>query len=144
MSSAHCGHGMLILPAQDTSQLRRRVKKEDKSMPFIDSRITMKVSDAQKENYKARLGKAVSLLGKPESYLMVGIAEDYDLYLAGKKLDKGAYVEVSLFGQASSEAFDRMTGEICKALEEEMGIPGDKVYVKYHGVKDWGWNGSNF
>lgn len=117
---------------------------EDKFMPFIDSRITMKVTDAQKESIKARFGKVVSLLGKPESYLMVGFADNYDLYLAGKKLDKGAYVEVSLFGQASSDVYDQMTGEICKVLEEELGIPGDKVYVKYHGVKDWGWNGSNF
>ncbi len=113
-------------------------------MPFIDSKITLKVTDAQKENIKARLGKSVSLLGKSERYLMVGIDDQYDLYLAGEKLDKGAYVEVSLFGNASSDAYDKMTGEICKALDEELGIPGDKVYVKYHGVQDWGWNGRNF
>lgn len=37
-----------------------------------------------------------------------------------------------------------MTGAICGILQEELDMPGDKVYVTYHGVSDWGWNGSNF
>lgn len=37
-----------------------------------------------------------------------------------------------------------MTGEICALLARELGIPGKSVYVTYHGVADWGWNGSNF
>lgn len=113
-------------------------------MPFIDSKITMKLTDEQKESIKIKLGKAVSLLGKSENYLMVGFNDDYDLFMAGKKLDKGAYVSVSLFGNASSSAYDKMTGSICEILKDELGIPGDKVYVTYHGVNDWGWNGANF
>ena len=31
---------------------------------------------------------------------MVGIDDAYDLWLGGKKLDKGAYVSVSLYGNA--------------------------------------------
>ncbi len=113
-------------------------------MPFIDSKITLQVSAEQKESIKSRLGKAVSIIGKPESFLMVGIEDNYDLYMAGEKLEKGAYVSVSLFGNASSSAYKKMTGEICKIYEEELGIPGQSVYVTYHGVNDWGWNGSNF
>ena len=113
-------------------------------MPFIDSKIAGKVSDAQKESIKTRLGKAVGLLNKSETYLMVGFEDNYDLYMGGKKLDKGAYVSVSLFGAASSSAYDKMTGEICKILSDELDIPGNAVYVTYHGVNDWGWNGSNF
>lgn len=26
----------------------------------------------------------------------------------------------------------------------KLGIPGNAVYVTYHPVNDWGWNGSNF
>lgn len=113
-------------------------------MPFIDSKIAGKVSDAQKESIKTKLGQAVSIVNKPESFLMVGILDEYDLFMGGKKLDKGAYVEVSLYGSASSSAYDKMTGEICRIYEEELGIPGNAVYVTYHGVNDWGWNGSNF
>lgn len=63
---------------------------------------------------------------------------------AGKKLEKGAYVSVSVYGDVQPAACDRMTGEICRILEEELGIPGNNVYVTSHGVHDWGWNGSNF
>ncbi|MDD6194565.1 MAG: phenylpyruvate tautomerase MIF-related protein [Lachnospiraceae bacterium] len=113
-------------------------------MPFIDSKITMPVSQDKKERIKTKLGQAVSLLNKTETYLMVGFDDNYDLYMGGKKLDNGAYVSVSLFGNATSDAYDRMTGAICDILSQELGIPGDKVYVTYHGVNDWGWNGSNF
>ena len=113
-------------------------------MPFIDSKVTVSVTETQKENIKAKLGKAVSVLHKGETYLMVGIQPNYDLWLGGKKLEKGAYVEVSLFGKAASSDYERMTGEICRILSEELSIPASAVYVTYHGLSDWGWNGSNF
>lgn len=113
-------------------------------MPFIDSKITTTVSSEKREKIKSELGKAVMLLNKTESYLMVGLEDEYDLYMAGKKLDKGAYVSVSLYGGASPDAYDRMTGEICRIYEQELGIPGQNVYVTYQGISDWGWNGRNF
>ena len=57
-------------------------------MPFIDTKVTMKLSDSQKENLKAKLGKAISVMNKSETYLMVGILDGYDLFLGGKKLEK--------------------------------------------------------
>jgi phenylpyruvate tautomerase PptA (4-oxalocrotonate tautomerase family) len=112
-------------------------------MPFIDSKITLKLTEDKKEQIKTRLGQAVRLLNKTENYLMVGFEDHYDLYLGGNKLEKGAYVSVSLFGSATSDAYEKMTAEICKILSEELGIPGNAVYVTYHGVNDWGWNGAN-
>ena len=113
-------------------------------MPFIDSKITVPVTPEKKEAIKAKLGQAVSVIHKTESYLMVGIESDYDLWLAGKKLDKGAYVSVSLYGKASSDDYSKMTGKICEILNEELGIDSSSVYVTYHPIPDWGWNGSNF
>lgn len=113
-------------------------------MPFIDSKVTVALTEEKKEALKSRLGKAISLLSKPESYLMLGFQDNYDLYFAGEKLEKGAYVSVSLFGNASSQAYEKMTAEICRILEEELGIPGKAVYVTYTGISDWGWNGANF
>lgn len=113
-------------------------------MPFIDSKITLPVSQEKREKLKAELGKAVTLLNKPESFLMVGFEDNYDLYMGGRKLEKGAYVAVSLFGDASKAAYENMTARICQLYEKELGIPGNAVYVTYHGVNDWGWNGRNF
>lgn len=113
-------------------------------MPFIDSKITLPVSQEKRETIKSELGKAISILNKPESFLMIGFEDNYDLYMAGKKLDKGAYVEVSLLGSASKTAYEDMTAKICELYERELGIPGSAIYVKYHGVSEWGWNGQNF
>ena len=113
-------------------------------MPFIDSKITVRVSDRQKEEIKTELGKLIATLNKSETYLMVGIEDSYDLWLGGKKLEKGAYVAVSLYGTAPKEAYDKLTGQICDLLSGRLGIPGNHVYVTYHPVSDWGWNGANF
>ncbi|MDD5901154.1 MAG: phenylpyruvate tautomerase MIF-related protein [Lachnospiraceae bacterium] len=113
-------------------------------MPFIDSKITVPVPQEKKDVLKSEFGKLVSVIGKPESFLMVGFEDNYDLYMGGKKLEKGAYVSVSLFGVASRSAYESLTEKICKLFEKELGIPGNAVYVTYHGVNDWGWNGRNF
>lgn len=113
-------------------------------MPFIDSKITVPVTTELKEEIKSELGKLITTLGKTETYLMVGIDDAYDLWLGGKKLDKGAYVSVSLYGNAPEESYDKLTGQICDLFEEKLGIPGNAVYVTYHPVNDWGWNGRNF
>lgn len=83
-------------------------------------------------------------MNKPERFLMLGFQEEYDLYLGGRKLTEGAFVSVSLFGQASSQAYEKMTAEICRIFEKELAIPQDAIYITYTGVSDWGWNGKNF
>lgn len=113
-------------------------------MPFIDCKISQRLSDEQKEVLKTELGQTVSIIHKPESYLMVGICDGYSLYFAGKKLEKGAYVSVSLFGSAPSTAYEKMTENICNILESKLGISGSGVYVTYHSVDGWGWDGANF
>ncbi|MCR5625418.1 MAG: hypothetical protein K6G11_09325 [Lachnospiraceae bacterium] len=112
-------------------------------MPFIDSKITVPVSDEKKEVLKQALGNYITTLHKSETWLMVGIDDDYDLWLGGEKLDKGAYVNVSLFGDAGSSAYEALTGQICDLFERELDIPSNKVYVSYHPTNDWGWNGRN-
>ncbi len=113
-------------------------------MPFIDTKVTLAVPDEKKEEIKRELGKLIQTLNKTETYLMVGMEDNYDLWLGGVKLEKGAYVAVSLYGSAPKAAYDRLTGQICDLFAEKLGIPGDHIYVTYHPVSDWGWNGGNF
>ena len=113
-------------------------------MPMIDAKMSLSLSDQQKEELKSEFGKLIETLNKPESYLMVGIEDSADLWFGGKKLEKGAYIAVSLLGNAPSDLYEKMTGKICEMLESKYGIPGAAVYVTYHPVADWGWNGRNF
>ncbi len=113
-------------------------------MPFINSKVTVKLTDEKKDAIKSDLGRSVSVLGKTENYLMVGFEDEYDLYLAGEKLDLGAFVSVRVYGTINPASSQKMTGEICRILEEQLGIPGSNVYVAYQGIANWGWDGSNF
>lgn len=114
-------------------------------MPFINSKVSVSLSDEKKEAIKSKLGQAISLIpGKSENWLMVGFEENCSLYFRGIKEEKIAFVEVKIFGSTSKSAYDALTSAICQIFEEELGMDGDKIYVKYEEVSNWGWNGSNF
>ncbi len=113
-------------------------------MPMIEAKVTGVLSEEKRDVLKAEFGKAISLMGKPESYLMVNLSDNQDLYFGGKKLSKGAYVEIKVLGSVDSSASNKMTAKVCEILDKELDIPKDAVYVSYFGTQNWGWNGSNF
>ena len=114
-------------------------------MPFIDSKVSVKVTKEQEVELKSRLGKAISLIpGKSEQWLMTGFQDEYHLYFRGDDSQPMAFIEVRLFGGSDEEAFGRMTTEITKIFGEVLGIAPDHMYIKYSATMDWGWNGGNF
>lgn len=113
-------------------------------MPMIKVETTVSLPEEKRNVLKTELGKAVSILGKPESYLMINLVDKQDLYFAGKKLEKGAFVEVKVFGSLDAGQSDKMTAKVCEILNTQLEIPGNAVYVAYFGTGNWGWDGSNF
>ena len=114
-------------------------------MPFIDSKVSVKVSKEQEKELKTRLGQAISLIpGKSEQWLMTGFQDEYHLYFRGDDSEPMAFIEVRLFGGPDKAAFNRMTAEVTKIFGEVLGIAPDHMYIKYSATMDWGWNGSNF
>ena len=113
-------------------------------MPMIEAKVTMQLPVEKRDVLKAEFGKAISVMGKPESYLMINLADNQDLYFGGKKLEKGAYIEVKVLGIVDSGASAKMSARLCGILEKELGIPGNAVYISYWGTSNWGWNGGNF
>lgn len=114
-------------------------------MPFIDSKVSVKVSKEQETELKTRLGQAISIIpGKSESWLMVGIEDEYSLYFRGDDSEPMTFIEVRLFGGPNRDAFEKMTAELTKIYGEVLGIAPDHMYIKYSATTDWGWNGSNF
>ncbi len=113
-------------------------------MPMINTKVAGEIPAQKMDVLKSEFGKAVSILGKPESYLMLGFEQNQELYFGGKKLSKGAYVEVKVLGSVDSSASSRMTQKVCEILQNVLEIPGDSVYVSYWGTSNWGYNGSNF
>lgn len=114
-------------------------------MPFIDSKVSVKITEEQEKELKTRLGQAISLIpGKSESWLMTGFEDDYHLYFRGDNSEPIAYIEVRIFGGPNKAAFQKMTEEITKIYDDVLGIAPDHMYIKYSATPDWGWNGGNF
>ncbi len=113
-------------------------------MPFINTKFNGEITEAQRENIKSALGTAMPILGKSEQWLMVGFEQNVPMYFRGENSGKIAFVEVNLYGNASADAYEKLTGVITKALSDTLRVPADSVYVKYCPTEYWGWNGSNF
>ncbi|MGN1338806.1 MAG: phenylpyruvate tautomerase MIF-related protein [Oscillospiraceae bacterium] len=113
-------------------------------MPFINTKYSQSITQEQEETLKSELGKAIAIIGKSENWLMVGFEQNCTLYFAGEKSEKIAFVDVSMYGGASASSCNMMTKEICRIYGNVLGVPADKIYVKYTATDNWGWNGGNF
>ena len=49
-------------------------------MPMIEAKVTMQLPAEKRDVLKAEFGKAISIIGKPESYLMINLIDNQDLY----------------------------------------------------------------
>ncbi len=114
-------------------------------MPYINLKTSKKISTLEGEKVKAAFGKAIECFpGKSEAYLMVGIEDEIPMWFRGDNSQDTAIVDVDLLGAVNSEASEKMTEVICDIMENELSISPDRVYVKYTGYNDWGWNKRNF
>ena len=114
-------------------------------MPFVQTRLTVKLNDSQCENLHTKIEEIIKdELSKPVGYIMVGIEDGYRLYMGGKHLDRGAMISVQYYGGASESALNSITARLCSLLEELFGISPSCVYVTYQSINDWGFNGRNF
>ncbi|MCR5558257.1 MAG: hypothetical protein K6F75_11965 [Butyrivibrio sp.] len=114
-------------------------------MPFIDSRVSVKTTQEQRIELKERLGQAIALIpGKSESWLMIDLADEQEMYFRGEGQEPTAFIAVNIYGDPNPGAFYKLTAEMTKIYGEVLGITPDHIYVKYSTTHDWGWNGGNF
>ncbi|MBQ8672242.1 MAG: hypothetical protein IJ525_06965 [Alphaproteobacteria bacterium] len=114
-------------------------------MPYIEAKMSIKLDVNQKNDLQKKLTDAVSVaFGKPKAYIMACIEDDKALYMAERKIEKGAYIAIRLLGSASKSSCQGLTGEICDILQSDYGIDSANVYITYHPVDLWGWNGGMF
>lgn len=114
-------------------------------MPYISTKTSVSISREKELALKQKLGKAIECIpGKNESWLMLSFEDNVRMWFKGDDSRPSAMVEVSILGKADPAYYSKMTAVICDALSEELGIPGDRVYVRYGESDNWGWNGGNF
>ncbi|GGI14299.1 hypothetical protein GCM10007377_10240 [Galliscardovia ingluviei] len=115
-------------------------------MPVIHTHVSVKTTAAQREALKKAYGKAISAVpGKSEGWLMCPFEDNMPIYFAGDGEEPAAYVEVNVFGSSVPRAaWEQLTAAICEALDKQLAIRADRIYIRYTATTDWGWNGSNF
>ncbi|MFA5562024.1 MAG: phenylpyruvate tautomerase MIF-related protein [Eubacteriales bacterium] len=114
-------------------------------MPYIQTLVNIPLPVEKERRLKALFGQAIAIFpGKTERWLMLHFAPEQTLYFAGTDEAPTAYLEVSLLGQTTREACEAFTARVCAILKDELQIPPDRVYIKYHEAVHWGYNGTNF
>ena len=114
-------------------------------MPFIETKTNVIVTKEKEEELKERLGKAISIIpGKSENWLMLAIEGDVPMFFKGDGSQPTAFIEVKIFGDASRDTYNKMTKELTAIYSDILGVSPDRMYIRYFGSEDWGWNGNNF
>lgn len=112
-------------------------------MPYIELKTSVALNEEKKTELKAAFGEIVTLIpGKTEAVTMIGLIDGFDLYLGGIKLERGAYVEVKMYKEASFEGKAALTDAIFKLLKDSLEIENAHVYVTFFEQPQWGAKGS--
>ncbi len=114
-------------------------------MPYINSTLTVKVTEEKKEIVKAKLGEIITEIpGKSEGWLMVSFNDNQTFFFKGDRKEKAAFVEIKIFGKAERKQKEAITAKVCSLFEEELSISKSDIYIVFQEVEDWGWNGIMF
>ena len=114
-------------------------------MPYIRTTTTQKIDCNAEKSLRESFGKAIELIrGKSEEWLMLSFQDSVKMSFRGDATQPMAILEVSIFGKAKNEEYDALTKELCSIVTRELGISGDKIYVKYSEIDHWGYDGFNF
>lgn len=115
-------------------------------MPLIKLDTTEKLSDKDKAALCSRLSRlCAETIGKPETYVMVSVADGLAMLHAGKP-GPAAFADVRSIGGLNGRVNGALAEKICKVLEEVAHVPGDRVYLNFTSVdaSAWGHDGSTF
>ncbi len=114
-------------------------------MPFIDTKLNIRLSGEKEAIIKTKLADAISSFpGKSEYWLMLNFTDNCRLWFRGYNNFPAAMVEVKIYGAENPDACAKMTQCISAIFKEELGISPDHLYVNYSFTDHWGWNGENF
>lgn len=110
-------------------------------MPFIKTSTNISIDKNKKEVLKEKFGRAIGIIGKPESYLMLEFEDNKDMYFSGNNSPL-AFIDVKILGSLNNT--NEMTKELTNIISNELNIPPNRIYIAYKDYSNWGFNGNNF
>lgn len=114
-------------------------------MPFINLKTNVNVSKENSLELKTKFGELISILpGKSETWLMVQIDANQDMYFRGTN-EPLAILEVKVYGNSlDEEKTNKLTSALTEATHKILKVPSDRIYVSYFLTSTWGFAGENF
>ena len=117
------------------------------AMPLlkVQSSISNPDQDVVTSLLKSLSGKLAQHLNKSEAYVMTSFEGDLPMTFGGTE-EPACYVEVKSVGTMSSLQTQAMSSEFCQHIEDELGVPKNRIYIEFADAKGamWGWNGTTF
>jgi len=114
-------------------------------MPLLKLETTVALADDKRQALLASLSKTLAqVTGKPEQYVMI-TASQVAMQMAGKPGD-AAFVDVRGIGGLSGEVNRRLSQQLCRLLNETLGVPPNRIYLNFteFEASNWGWQGNTF
>jgi phenylpyruvate tautomerase len=103
-------------------------------------------NDAERGRWMSTLSsKLAHELGKPERYVMIGIAPQQEMSFAGSR-EPACYAELKNVGRMDGEQVERLSEILCKALATGLGVAHDRIYIEFTNADGamWGFDGGTF
>jgi hypothetical protein len=84
-------------------------------------------------------------LGKPERYVMVGLAPRMDMSFAGSR-EPACYAELKNVGHLSTEKVEHLSAILCDAIAKALALPKNRIYIEFTNADGalWGFDGGTF
>lgn len=114
-------------------------------MPLLKIQTNIAVSSRDTSGLLKKASSAVaSMLGKPESYVMVVIESGLPISFAGSD-SPAAYLELKSIGLPGNRTAE-FSATLCKLLQAELGLTQERIYIEFADAPRhlWGWNGGTF
>ena len=112
-------------------------------MPYIETVTNQFITPEAADAIKERLGQAMEIIGKSESWLQLSFTGNAKMYFRGKEVPQ-VYSRVALVGSAGNSAYEKLTARMCEIYSETLELPQENIYIQYEEARVWGWNGANF
>ncbi len=114
-------------------------------MPYLMIQTNVDVPEQERTAVLQRFSATVAeALGKAERYVMVALEPGVPMAFAGEDAPC-AYLELKSIGLPGDQTA-RLARILCAAVEENLGVPGGRVYIEFADAPRhlWGWNGATF
>jgi len=115
-------------------------------VPLVRLETTEKLQADRKASLCASLSAlCAEAIGKPEEYQMAIVLDGLTIQRSGRP-GPAAFVDIRSIGSLTRKVNQILSEKICHLLQQELDIPGDRVYLNMTDIPGdrWGHDGSTF